>query len=306
VSAAVAARDRARATGGALRELVGYLTYATIARAGRVLPTGLGRRLFTWGGTLAWHLLERRRRVVADNLARVLGRSPDDPLVQATTREAFRRYARYWFDAFDVATWPADRVLAAFRFEGLERIERALATGRGAIAVIPHIGNWDAAGRALSLRGVPVLAPAERLRPEPLFELFCAHRRSLGMEIVPADEGVGRALAAALARGRLVALVADRDLAGRGVEVEMFGARRRLPAGPAQLALQTGAPLFPAAIYEVPGGWRAVIGEPLEPTRSGDRRADVEALTRRIARAFERAIAASPADWHLFQPGWGP
>ncbi len=38
--------------------------------------------------------------------------------------------------------------------------------------------------------------------------------------------------------------------------------------------------------------------------RTGDRRADVIALTQAIAVAFEKVISASPADWHLFQAGW--
>jgi lauroyl/myristoyl acyltransferase len=30
----------------------------------------------------------------------------------------------------------------------------------------------------------------------------------------------------------------------------------------------------------------------------------VTALTRRMAAEFERAIAARPVDWHMFQPAW--
>jgi len=41
-----------------------------------------------------------------------------------------------------------------------------------------------------------------------------------------------------------------------------------------------------------------------EVPRTGSRREDATAITREIARAFERAISASPPDWHLFQPGW--
>jgi phosphatidylinositol dimannoside acyltransferase len=168
------------------------------------------------------------------------------------------------------------------------------------------MGNWDAIGRALSLEGLPVISVAERLRPDRLFRLFLDHRRGLGMEIVGLDEDVGRQLADMLEANRFVALVADRDLSGKGVEVEMFGSPRRLPAGPALLALRTGAPLVTAALYQTPTGWRAVVHEPIVFEPTGDRRADVAALTERIARAFERDIAVAPADWHLFQPGWAP
>ena len=87
----------------------------------------------------------------------------------------------------------------------------------------------------------------------------------------------------------------------------MFGRARRLPAGPALLSLTAGAPLLVTPVFQTEHGWRVVMTPPLSIERSGDRRADVTALTRRMAEEFERAIAAAPTDWHMFQPGWpGP
>ncbi|MGE5227111.1 MAG: phosphatidylinositol mannoside acyltransferase [Planctomycetaceae bacterium] len=290
-----------------VKERIAFRAFATMAWLGRTLPTHTGRMLFTWAGTAAYHLLPRVRAVVAANQARVLGREPADPLVQASTREAFRRYARYWFDAFDVVDWSDEWIEEAYVFEGYDRMQAAVAKGDGVIAVLPHMGNWDAAGRALQARGLPVVSVAENLRPPRLFELFLRHREALGMQIIGLGEGtVGRQLATVLSEGRLVALVADRDLTGRGVEVEMFGGTRRLPAGPALLAISSGASVLVASIYQTPTGWRCVLEDLPEVPRTGDRRADVVALTQAIAEAFEKVIAASPADWHLFQPGWEP
>jgi KDO2-lipid IV(A) lauroyltransferase len=126
--------------------------------------------------------------------------------------------------------------------------------------------------------------------------------RIIGLE---AGSGVGRQLGRMLQEeNAAVALVADRDLSGSGLEVEMFGRTRRIPLGPAALALRTGAPLLPAGLYTLPGGWGVVICPPIEYEPVGDRRADVEALTRALAREFETRISAAPADWHLFEPGW--
>jgi KDO2-lipid IV(A) lauroyltransferase len=168
------------------------------------------------------------------------------------------------------------------------------------------MGNWDAAGRWLGALGYRIAAVAEVLRPPRLFDLFVRHREDLGMRIVPLAGGTGRQLGALLGDNWIVALVADRDLSGRGVEVEMFGAPRRIPAGPALLALSSGAPLLPCALYTTGEGWRIEIGAPLVVAPTGDRRADAEALSRTLACHFERAVSARPADWHLFQPGWAP
>jgi KDO2-lipid IV(A) lauroyltransferase len=141
-----------------------------------------------------------------------------------------------------------------------------------------------------------------------LSELFLRHREELGMRIIPLskDGHVGQQLKQLLADNWIVALVADRDLGGRGVEVEMFGERRRVPAGPALLSLTTDAPLCVCPVQTLSDGWSVTIGDPIEFERTGETKRDVVELTRRMAAEFERAIAANPPDWHLFQPGWEP
>jgi lauroyl/myristoyl acyltransferase len=279
--------------------------YRFVAWLGRTLPERSGRRFYTTCGRLAYHLLPAVRATVAANQGRVVGRPPGDPVVQAATKEAFARYARYWFDTFHVLGWSDEEVGERHVVDGREHMEAALAKGRGVIFALPHMGNWDVSGRWVASTGNPILSVAERLEPERLYELFLAHRRELGMEIVGLSDGaVGQQLASFLGRNGVVALVADRDLTGRGVEVQMFGATRRVPAGPALLSISTGAPLVVVSVYEMGGGWRCVMSEPIEVEPSGNRREDITALTRLMAAGFERAIAASPPDWHLFQPGW--
>lgn len=288
-----------------LREWIAFHAYRSAAWLARTLPERLGRRLFRAAGRLAFELAPHRRAVVLRNQAQVLGRSPVDPIVRSATREAFERYARYWFDSFRLAVMAPDEVAARFEAVGSEHLWKALGDGKGAIVALPHLGNWDAAGPWLRSMGRPVVAVAEQLRPARLYDLFVANRAVIGVEVLGlGDGGIARELAAKLAEGYIVALVSDRDLTGRGVEVTMFGRTRRVPAGPALLSLTTGAPLLVTPVFQTEGGWRVVITPPLSIETSGDRRADVTALSRRMAEEFERAIAAAPSDWHMFQPAW--
>lgn len=282
-----------------------YWGYRALERLAMVLPERIGRRVFDVLGRIASRLMPGVRATVAANQARVLGLPQGHRFVRQATQEAFRLYARYWYDTFHVRALSDEEILRRTRFEGLEHVAAALGKGRGCVAVIPHTGNWDVAGRWLRIAGYQVVAVAEVLRPRRLTDLFVRHRRALGMEIVPLEPGtgVGRRLASLLAENRIVALVADRDLTGRGVEVEMFGAPRRLPTGPATLAISTGAPLLVCSSATTEEGWAFRV-EPLEIERTGDLRTDVAVVTRAIAERFERQIAANPPDWHVFQPAW--
>ncbi len=148
---------------------------------------------------------------------------------------------------------------------------------------------------------MPVSTVAERLQPERLYDRFVAYRTSLGMEVSPLT---GRAnplgdLREALRRGRLVCLVADRDLAGTGMQVKLLGEAARMPTGPAALSRMTGAPLV-ALTSEYRGpllrlAFSDVVG--IQPGRDG-----VRAMTQEIANFFSAAIRRVPQDWHMLQP----
>jgi KDO2-lipid IV(A) lauroyltransferase len=283
-----------------------YWAYRTVEEAAKALPERTGRRVFGALGRLAHDALPGVRATVAANQARVLGLDPETPLVRAATREAFRSYARYWCDTFAIRSLPQAEIDRRTRMEGTEHIDAALEAGHGCLCVMPHMGNWDLAGHWIALHGYRIAAVAEVLEPERLTELFVRHREELGMRVVPLREGahVGQQLAGLLADNWVVALVADRNLGGRGVEVEMFGAARTIPAGPALLSVTTGAPILVCSSYTTHDGWIVRILPPLEFERTGSTRSDVVALTRRMAAEFERGIAAHPPDWHMFQPAW--
>jgi lauroyl/myristoyl acyltransferase len=288
------------------KETAAYWAYRGLEAAAMSLPESLGRRAFAIVAGVAYRRMDGVRETVAANQARVLGLEPDEDRVRLSTREAFDLYGRYWYDTFRIRALPREVVNARTDMVDVHHIDEALASGKGCICVLPHMGNWDLAGHYLAINGYPVAAVAEELRPPRLSELFLRHREELGMRIVPLSRNshVGQQLKQLLSENWIVALVADRDLTGRGVEVEMFGATRRVPAGPALLSLTTEAPLLVCPVYTLPEGWQVRIGAPLAIERTGDTRADVTAISRRMAAEFERAIAARPSDWHLFQPAW--
>jgi phosphatidylinositol dimannoside acyltransferase len=269
----------------------------------RGLPAPLAFALGRAGGRL-YHRLDRgRREALTANLARVLGPGTPRRALARTVRRGFASYGRYWVEAFRLEDLTAADIRERLRIEGREHIDAALAAGRGAIFASPHIGNWDAGGAWLAASGYPATAVVERLRPAELYERFAAYRRTLGLELLPLDDGSEtlRGVIQALRAGRLACLVCDRDLTGGGLEVRLFGARALMPGGPASVALKTGAPLLPCTVYHDrrPGYWRAVVHPPLEPERSGDTRKDTLALTQRLADEFEGLIAAAPTQWHV-------
>ncbi len=277
----------------------------------RRLPAGAAYAMFRRVADSAWRRRGKGVLRLEANLARVLGTTPDDPRVRELSKEGMRSYLRYWCDSFRLPDWSPERIVSRVRVEKPELLFDTLASGRGVVAALPHMGNWDHAGAWGTLVGAPVTTVAERLKPEELFERFVEFREGLGMEILPLTGGgndVFRTLVARAREGRLVPLLADRDLTATGIEVSFFGATAKMPSGPAALAVTSGAALLPVTIwYEGREPDHSIVIRWHDEVRPPDGlvgRDRVAAMMQQVADAFAESIAAHPEDWHMLQRVW--
>ena len=262
----------------------------------RALPEPVALALFRAGADLAARRGGKGVEQLRRNLSRVAPGADLDRLVQ----DALRSYARYWCEVFRLPVMPAERILGGTLTEGEPAFRDAVAEGRGVVLALPHAGNWDTAGAWCGLSGVPFTTVAERLEPAAVYDRFLAFREGLGMQVLPLTGGPRppfEVLRERLEAGGVLCLLADRDLSARGVEVQLFGRPAKVPAGPAALALATGAALVPVTLSFRPGGWGVVFWPALAHT-------DVPTMSQELVHAFERGLAASPQDWHMLQKVW--
>lgn len=267
------------------------------------MPEELAKAVFDLLSDLAWRHNGGDVRRLQSNLARVTGLAPGSPELRRLTRRAMRSYGRYWREMFSLSAWTDAELQRRLRVVGQHHLDEALAQGRGAVLAGTHSGNWDLPGLWAGRTYGRITTVAERLKPEELFDAFVAKRTAYGAEIIPHLGGPRAPFAILLERlraGGLVALVSDRDLAERGVEVEFFGATARMAAGPAALARATGAALLPVGIWN--DGPTAVL-EIHEPIAAG-KDDTVEVVCQRVADVFAADIAAHVEDWHMLQRVW--
>nr|BFE66458.1 phosphatidylinositol mannoside acyltransferase [Dactylosporangium thailandense] len=247
---------------------------------------------------------------LAKNLRRVVGPEMPEDEFQRLLHRALRSYARYYLEAFQLPGRSKAQILAGFRLERGELLGQNHHAGIGSVVALPHAGNWDAAGAWVAAKGWPITTVAERLKPESVYLKFLAFRRSLGMEILPLTGGerpVFDVLEERIKRdAAVVPLLADRDLTPRGVEVEFFGGRTRMPAGPALLALRTGAPLYVVDMwFDADAAAGHLAGPiPMPGVDEGSLDARVRIVTQRVADTFAEGIARHPEDWHMLQRFW--
>jgi KDO2-lipid IV(A) lauroyltransferase len=292
-----------------LRRVLGvhpaYALYRFGSGVARALPQPVLDPVVTATGSVASRVMSDRREVVARNLRRVCGPELEGRALRKMVDDTFESYVRYWGESFRLpGTSPAE-LDAGITHDGLHYVLDALADGTGIIMAMPHLGGWEwAAFWLATVHNIPITAVVEPVEPPELAEWFLGLRKSFGINVVPLGPSAGTEVAKALRNNHLVCLLCDRDLPGTGVEVDFFGERTTIPGGPATLALRTGAPLCPSAVYFDGDRRHGVALPPLDTKRKGNLRSDVARVTQDLVTAFEDLIREAPEQWHLLQPNW--
>jgi KDO2-lipid IV(A) lauroyltransferase len=270
------------------------------------LPESWAQRVFQFFADLAWRREGPSVSQLEANLVRVLGPDVDGKVLRAMSREGMRSYARYWLEVFRLPVMPVERLVDGMRAEGpFDEAFGYLAEGRGVIFALPHTGNYDQAAAYIMAKGAgTITAVVERLKNDAVYEMFVGFREGLGMEVLPASGGARPfgILAQRLRAGRVVVLVADRDVTGTGTEVDFFGEKAMMQPGSAALAVQTGAALMPVVLWFDGDGWGVRIGSAIPVPELPSRKEQATAMMQEVAKFFEEGIREHPQDWHMLQP----
>ncbi|WP_370145538.1 phosphatidylinositol mannoside acyltransferase [Streptacidiphilus sp. EB129] len=289
-----------------MRDQLTYAAYAAGWGAVKKLPEPVAERLFRRIADFTWKRRGKSVLRLEANLRRVRPKATDAEIAELG-RAGMRSYLRYWCESFRMPVWSEERIRGSFDPEFIERLDQAMASGRGAVLALPHMGNWDLAGAWVVVRGYPFSTVAERLRPEKLFDRFVAYREGLGMEVLPLTGGANTlaTLARRLRAGGLVCLVGDRDLSASGVDVEFMGEAARMPAGPAVLAAQTGAALLPVTLwYDGTPVMKGRVHAEIPVPESGSKREKTAVMTQALADVWSEGVREHPEDWHMLQRFW--
>lgn len=270
-----------------------------------ITPAPLGYLLCRISAVVFFVVNGWNRRQVIDNLLHV------DPRMswlsyRIAALKVFETVFANYYDLLRFRTVDREHFEKLMEVQGREILDPALQCGKGAIILTAHLGNYSVVGQYPATIGIRSAIIAERVQPPGLFNFMTRLRSASGIDVFPPGrEAIPPILR--LLRGNGVLLVAgDRDISGQGVTVDFFGEPATLPAGPALLAMRTGAALIPA--YTVRTSTRHSVGiiePPLQLVRTHDREADLHQNVQLVAHALERMIRTDPTQWAILQRVWG-
>lgn len=294
------------AAASGVKDLLAYFGFRAATGAFGLLPESWIRHVGEYGGEIAARRRTWKYPLLTSHMRRVLGPDATDAQVDAAVHGMYRSYGRYWTETFWFRPRRDRQIIAGVDRVNFDPVHRSIAEGNGRIFALPHLGNWEVAGVIAEEIGTPVVAVAEHLPNQRITDWFIDIRNEFGIEIIlTSDSNRTRKLIQVLRNGGAIALVADRDVTGKGIPVDFFGAETSMPVGPVALADLTGADLIPVGVYFKKGaGHRIVVHDPVKLPDLPVREERVARGAQEFAHVLEEIIREAPSQWHLFQPNW--
>lgn len=293
------------------RHLPAYWGLRASRRVGMALPNWMSSRLATAVGLAAYWSLPAKRRNMKHNYRVILSGTREDITVSdrqvaRLARRSMVAYVRTLVDYFRLPRLLPDVFRDTAYTEGWQHLDSLLAQKRGVLFATLHFGHWDLAAAALARHCPPgtVHAVAESFSNPRIDALVTAEREAYGLHAVPMDDV--RRMVRVLREGNLLGLLIDRPVSGDdGVNVRFFGKETRIPSGVATLALLTRCPILPGfLVQDRAGRFHGRILPPIEPSRTGDRKADIQVTMQRVVDALETVVSVSPHRWYMFRAMW--
>ena len=252
-------------------------------------------------GQATFLILWKYRTRMEQNLATAMGSQlPSAEERSAVIRRAWKNFAQGILETISIMHAPKERILATVGIEGEEHLTRALAKGKGVIALSAHLGNFTMIGIRLAAAGYSFSALVKPPGDRRFARLIDDYRAQVGIRTIsakPRREAV-RGVLRALRTNGVVLVIADEFKSG-GIHVEFFGVPSPAPRGPATLALRTGAATVPMFVTRDSTGRLTLRIEPeIELIEGDDREQGVAASTVLFTRHLEAMVRRYPDQWN--------
>lgn len=246
--------------------------------------------------------LVRRTRT---RLRQVFGSLFSERELSGIAWRAWRNLCFNGVEAMRVQSMTPDWVRKVVSDQGSKPVRDRVKVGKGVVVAVCHMGNWEMAGVAACLMGVPMMTIARRQK-NPLTDRFLDRiRESTGLEVIYYGSKKLTEIVPALKKGKVLAILPDLRAKTDSVRVEFLGTDTDLPTGMARFAREAGVPIIPQLVLRE--GWSHHVWkafEPIAPDPTLDEKQDWQRMTQYVMDCFTHAIREHPDQYFWFNKRW--
>lgn len=271
-----------------------------------VFPIDANLATARWAGRCYARLRTRHRARAVEHIRAAYGHALPPDRAEEVAGRSIEHLAMFAMEALCaprlITRWTWNRYIRVVNFEPVVRI---LLSGRGAILITGHFGNWELLGHLFACLGFDMTAVMRPLDNVHLNEYLVRTRATHGLQLLD-KKGASAAAADCLQRGGLLGIIADQDAGRKGVFVDFFGRPASSYKMIALLAMETQSPIVvgyarrlgPRFQYEA--GLERVI----EPQEWRDRPDPLRWITQTWSSAIESIARRDPQQYLWIHRRW--
>ncbi len=271
---------------------------------GRVVPRSALLAMADGLGSFAFHASGRYRNVAYKNLRMTFGNTLTPVEITQITRDVFRTFAKSFIAEFPWsagASTEAIRKIVVLKEQDKVTIDRLLGLNRGMIVTTAHFGNFELLGPRFGADGYKISVVVRNDPNSALAEAINDVRRN-SYDVIPRGQAA-RQVIKRLREGTVVAMLPDQK--SDDLLLSFFDIPTGTVAGPAVLALRTGAPILPVYCVRQPDDTHEIVlGEPIIYSPTDDQVADIRAVMTEINRSIELIVRKYPGQWLWLHDRW--
>ncbi len=189
--------------------------------------------------------------------------------------------------------------------QAIKKIQHDYQKNGPLIIATAHMGNWDLAGVASKLVGLPIFSIARRQKNPLTDELLNQMRNATGMNVEPNDSRVLQNVVRRLRNGEVLAILPDVHSRTEALSIDFLGGKANLGAGTAFFAQLAHCPIYPVTLTR--RGWtqhEARVFDPILPHPSLNKKEDQLRIMQHLFSIFDKEIANDPEQYFWFNKRW--
>jgi len=244
-------------------------------------------------------------KIVFENLNRAFGEEKSREEIKRIAFQSHRNWIRNGCESCKYKI-SSEKLKKMFTIKGKENLDKALAKGKGVIALIGHFGNFALMGVRLAREGTPFAFVMYGTSLQKGAALFKKMANYADLDIIPSlpRRASAQKCLAWLKENKILGLHGDRDFP-RGIFVDFFGYPAATTSGPIILAKKTGATILPMiAIREKDNKHRILIDPPIELESTGNLEKDILLNVQRYTKILENYVKKYPEQWLWVYKRW--
>ena len=285
------------------RRRIFYTLFMLADRLFLLIPYHLVIKFGKFSGKFIYIMLGRYRRLTKEHLRIAFGSSKSEEEISKIARSVFMNIG---MSIAEVLSLPKikNKLPSMIDIDGIERLDKVLAAGRGAIVISAHFGNWELIPIIFASKGYSSNIIARPIYYEKYNEWVSFMRNSMGVNIIYRTDSPKKILKL-LRNNEMIGVTPDQDIDSvEGIFVNFFGRKAYTPSAPVKLAIAANAPIVPMFIVRKGLKHTIYVEEPILIEQGGDKDATIKKYTRKWSDIIEAHIRAHPDHWVWMHRRW--